>query len=211
MIFKDRQDAGRQLVKELKEFKNKKDTIVVALPRGGVVLGYEVAKALDAPLDIVAPRKIGSPENDEFAIGAITEDGEFITNDETSDIPKDYLKKEIAKQVGEVERRLKIYRQDLEPRIFKNKTVILVDDGMATGLTMKAAIKTAKSRGAKQIIIAIPVSARDTLDRVKPMVDKVVCIEAPLFFGAVGEFYEEFSQTPDQEVIDCLKKAREQK
>lgn len=211
MVFRNRQDAGKKLARVLEQYKNAKNTIILALPRGGVVVGFEIALALNLPLDLVVPRKIGAPGNPEYAIGAITEEGEGIFNKseiKALGINKEYLDSEVVKEKKEAERRLRAYRGDRPPLVLTDKTVILIDDGIATGLTMRAAIKSVKKKGASQIIVAVPVSARDSLEIIKKEVDKVVCLHVPLFFGAVGAFYEEFAQTEDAEVIQLMQKAR---
>jgi putative phosphoribosyl transferase len=210
MIFKDRIDAGQKLAKALEKYKNAKDTVILALPRGGVVTGFEVAKELNLPLDIVVPRKIGAPGNPEFAIGAITETGEGIFDEETIKtygISKEYIENETKKEKAEAERRLKLYRGERPCLVLKDKTVILLDDGLATGLTMRAAIKTVKAYEPKKIIAAFPVGASDSIEILKSEADEVVYLDAPFFFGAVGAFYEEFGQTTDGEVIELLRKA----
>lgn len=210
MIFKDRRDAGRRLAKKLEKYKGKKDTIILGLPRGGVVVADEVAQALGLPLDLVVPRKIGAPGNPEYAIGAITEDGEGIFNEEVVreyGMSREYLKKEIEKEKKEAKRRLKVYRGKRPPlSTLKSKTTILIDDGIATGLTMKAAIRSVKKKGATKVVVAVPVAARDSLLEIKKEVDEVISLYTPIFFGAVGAFYEEFSQTEDSEVIEIMKK-----
>lgn len=210
MIFKNRVKAGEKLAAALGKFKNAPATIIIALPRGGVVVGYEAAKTLNLPLDIIVPRKIGAPGNPEFAIGAITETGEGIFDEMTVGaygITESYLQNEIKKEKAEAVRRLKLYRGTRPPLNLKNKTVILVDDGLATGLTMRAAIKTAKKSGAEKIIVAVPVTSPEAVEIIKKEVDEVIYLEAPAFFGAVGSFYEKFEQTADDEVIDLLKQS----
>lgn len=207
-MFRDRIDAGRQLAAALKAYKDKKDVIVIALPRGGVVVGAEVSWALGAPLDIVVPRKIGAPGNEEFAIGAIAETGEGIFNDAviaTYGISKDSIAEAVAKERAEAERRMRVYRGNRPPLDLHGKVVLLVDDGIATGLTMKAAVASARKRDAERIVVAVPVGAPDSIDELKKIVDTVVCLHAPEFFGAVGQFYEHFDQTTDEEVIEKLK------
>ena len=209
MTFKNRADAGQKLAKILGKYQKAANTVVIALPRGGVVVGFEVAKILNLPLDIVVPRKIGAPGNPEFAIGAITETGEGIFDETTIaayDITKSYLEHEVAKEKAEAERRLKLYRGSRLPLDLKNKTVIIADDGLATGLTMRAAIKTIKKMNAAKIVVAIPITPPDTAELIKKEIDEIIYLDAPPFFGAVGAFYEEFGQTTDEEVIDLLKK-----
>ncbi len=208
MIFKNRAEAGEELAADLDNFKSKPDTIILALPRGGVVVGYEVAKILNLPLDIVVPRKISAPGNPEFAIGAITETGEGVFDEMTVGaygITESYLQNEIKEEKAEAERRLKLYRSNREPLDLKNKIAIIVDDGLATGLTMRAAIKTVKNLGAKKIIVAIPITSPEAAEIIKKEVDEIIYLEAPAFFGAVGSFYHEFPQITDEEVIDLLK------
>jgi len=210
MLFKNRVEAGQKLAETLGKFKDAKDTIILSLPRGGVVVGYEVARALNLPLDIVVPRKIGAPGNPEFAIGAITEQGVGIFEEMAIGaygITESYLQNEIKKEKAEAKRRLKLYRDARLPLDLKNKTVILVDDGLATGLTMRAAIKTVKKLGANKIIVTVPVTSPEAAELVKKEVDEIIYLEAPAFFGAVGSFYEEFGQTTDEEVIELLKKS----
>lgn len=192
----------------LKKYNNSPNTIILALPRGGVVVGYEVAKKLNLPLDIVVPRKIGAPANPEFAIGAITEQGVGVFDEMiigAYGITESYLQNEIKKEKAEAERRQKLYRGGRPPLDLKNKTVIIVDDGLATGLTMRAAVKSIKKSGTAKIIVAIPVTSPEAAELVKKEVDEIIYLEAPAFFGAVGSFYEEFGQTTDEEVIDLLK------
>ncbi|MFH2136601.1 MAG: phosphoribosyltransferase [Patescibacteria group bacterium] len=212
MIFKNRLEAGQKLALTLDKFKDKPDTIILALPRGGVIVGYEIARKLNLPLDIVVPRKIGAPENPEFAIGAITETGEGVFDEITIGaygITESYLQNEIKKEKAEAERRLKLYRGSRPALNLKNKTAILVDDGLATGLTMRAAIKSVKRLGAAKIVAATPVTSPEAAELVKKEVDEIIYLEAPAFFGAVGSFYEKFGQTTDDEVIDLLKKSGE--
>jgi putative phosphoribosyl transferase len=170
-------------------------------------LGYEIAKELNLPLDVVVPRKVGAPGNEEFAVGAITEQGDYVPNPDAGHISEKHLEKEIEKEKKEAGRRLKLYRPGMGDRDFKNKVIILVDDGIATGLTMEAGIKTLKSMGAKEIIIAVPVSAEDSQKRLHRQVDRIICLDIPMFFASVGQFYEKFDQTKDEEVIDLMKKA----
>jgi len=212
MIFKDRTAAGEKLAEALTQYKNAQDTIILALPRGGVAVGFEVARALNLPLDIVVPRKIGAPGNPEFAIGAITETGEGIFDEQTITaygISQNYINETVKEEKAEALRRLKTYRGSRPPLNLTGKTVVIVDDGLATGLTMRAAIKTIKNKNAKKIIVAIPVGPPDTIETIKKEADGVVCLDTPVFFGAVGAFYEEFGQTTDEEVIELLKKAEE--
>ncbi|OGY42076.1 MAG: hypothetical protein A2Y82_02305 [Candidatus Buchananbacteria bacterium RBG_13_36_9] len=210
MTFEDRADAGQKLAAKLIQYKNQKDALILALPRGGVVTAFEIARDLNLPLDIVVPRKIGAPQNEEYAIGAITESGEGIFNQEaiaSLNITKDYLEQTIAKEKKEAQRRLETYRQDRPPLNLSAKAVIIIDDGIATGLTMRAAIKSIREKKAKKIIVAVPVSAQDSLKTIKEEADEVICLHAPLFFGAVGAFYKDFRQTTDEEVIDLMKKS----
>jgi len=208
MLFRDRVDAGRQLADRLKQYANQAEVIVLGLPRGGVVTAAAVAKALKLPLDIIVPRKIGAPGNPEFAIGAVGETGEVILDERVVklfDIPAAYIESVATAERAEAERRLRVYRANLPPRELKDKTAILVDDGVATGATMRAAVRSVEAQGAKKIIVATPVIAADTLALLEREADAVVYVEAPADFGAVGRFYEKFDQTSDEEVVALLK------
>jgi len=205
MSFRDREDAGRRLAAALSAYRRKPDVVVVALPRGGVVLGRIVADALAAPLDLVVPRKIGAPNNEEYAIGAITEEGDAVWNEaERALAGDDYLKGEVAKQQAEAKRRLGLYRAGLPPRDLKDKTVVIVDDGVATGHTLRAAIKTVNAAAPARVVAAVPVAPGDSAARLRSEVDEMVVLETPLLFGAIGSFYDEFGQVGDEEVVKLM-------
>lgn len=207
MLFEDRADAGKKLAAALKAYENKPNTLVIALPRGGVVVGYEVAHQLHLPLDIVVPRKIGAPLNPEFAIGAITETGEVILSQaliKELGVTESFLKSAMEKEREIAQQRLNSYRKGRPPRILKDRHVILVDDGLATGSTMRAAIKTVRAQQAKEIVLAVPVAPPDTLQKIEKEVDKTICLEAPYVFYAVGQFYRSFEQTSDDEVMELM-------
>jgi putative phosphoribosyl transferase len=205
-FFVDRIDSGKRLAYALKNFSGKKG-IVLAIPRGGVVVGYMIAKTLNLPLDVIIPRKIGAPDNPELAIGAVAEDGTTIL-DETLikylGVSREYIIEETERQKQEIKRRLKLYRQDTSYPDLKGLDVIVVDDGIATGSTMKAALASVKNRGAASITVAVPVGPPSTIKELEKMADQVVCIHTPEFFQAIGEFYKDFNQTSDEEVIDLL-------
>lgn len=206
MIFRDREDAARQMVTPLEPFRAAPNTIILALPRGGVVLGRILADALQLPLDIVVPRKIPAPENEEYAIGAITETGEPIWNTtEHARISDEYAKRVILEEQTEAKRRLALYRPKGEPRNLLGKTVLVIDDGIATGLTMRAAIATIRQEGAARIIIAVPVCPPDTKMILQKDVDECIVLDTPEYFGAIGNFYERFPQVEDETVIKLLK------
>lgn len=208
MIYKDRKDAGIQLASRLTRYKDREDVIVLALPRGGVVIGYEVAKALNCPLDIIIIRKIGFPGQPELAIGAVSETGTVVLNEDiisTYRIPEDYIEKEISKQNNEILRRIAFYRGGKGIPPLEGKIVILVDDGVATGATMKAAISTLKKEKIVRLVAALPVSSEDAEEKIKKMVDEWVCPETPSWFTAVGSFYQDFTQVSDEEVVELLK------
>lgn len=212
MYFRDRIDAGEALAEALEEYRDVEDGVVIGLPRGGVPVAYEVAKALNLPLDIVCPRKIGAPMNAEYAIGAITETGEGEMNEEViaqMGVSEEYIKSEIESEKAEANHRLLAYRAGMPPRDLKDKVVLIVDDGLATGSTMKAAIHSVRAEGARKIVMAVPVSPPDTLLKFENLVDDAICLEAPPFFRAVGQFYEIFGQTSDDEVIELMKLANE--
>ncbi len=209
MPFKNREDAGKQLAEKLIEYKDRENVIVISLPRGGVVLGRVIADALRAPLDIVVPRKIGAPENDEYAIGAITESGDAVWNEsEKERYGEEILSIIMKKEQKEARRRLDVYRKGLPPRVMKEKKVILVDDGIATGLTMRAAIQTVKAEHPQKIIVAIAGGPQDTIDVLRREVDELVALEIPPFFSAVGQLYEDFPQVEDNQVVALLNSGR---
>lgn len=213
MYFRDRIHAGEQLATELIKYKDIEDGIVIGLPRGGVPVAFEVARTLHLPLDIVCPRKIGAPFNPEYAIGAITETGEGEFNQyaiSSLDVSEEYIQEEVQKEKAQAQHRLELYRKGLPSRTLKNKVVFLVDDGIATGSTMRAAIRSVRGEGAQKIIMAVPVSPPDAFREISGMVDEAVCLETPSFFQAVGQFYEQFGQTADEEVIELMKLANEQ-
>jgi putative phosphoribosyl transferase len=207
MLFKDRQDAGKQLVAHLLKYKNQSDAVVLGLARGGVVTASEIAKGLHLPLDVIVVRKIGAPGNEELAIGAITEQGDGIFNDHLIGllgVPSDYLKKEIERQKRILKERLGLYRGKSSPLNLKDKTVLLVDDGIATGASIRVAIAAMLHTGVKKIIIAVPVAASESLKKISKEVDEVVCLSTPVFFESVGSFYRIFDQTTDEEVMRLL-------
>jgi putative phosphoribosyl transferase len=211
MIFKDRKDAGKKLVPKLEQYRGNKDAIVLGLPRGGVVTAFEVAEALKLPLDVMAPRKIGAPDNPEFAIGAISEEGEGVFDPKTIslyNISQEYIERETKKEKEEALHRLKYFRGARAPLDLSGKTAILIDDGVATGATMRAAVKSAKAKKANKIIVAIPTIAPDSLKLIQGEVDEVVYLDTPKFFAAVGQFYEVFPQTEDEEVVSLMEKSR---
>ncbi len=202
-MFKDRKEAGQKLTDKLKKYQNQKDTLVLAIPRGGVVVALEIAKGLNLPLDIVVVRKIGAPQDPEFAIGAVDEEGNIVKNLEV-EVSKEYLAKEAQKEKEEIKRRLKEYRGNKKEPDLEGKTIILVDDGIATGLTTIAAINFLKLKKTKEIILATPVIAKDALEKIKGKALKVYYLAAPELFFAVGQFYDFFPQTEDLEVKNIL-------
>ena len=212
-FFTDRVDAGKRLASALKDFSGK-NGIVLAIPRGGVVVGFEIARALNLPLDVIIPRKIGAPENPELAIGAVAEDGTAILDNQLIKylgVSKEYVEIETKRQKHEIGRRLKLYRQDSSYPNLKGLDVIVVDDGIATGSTMKAALASVKNRGAASVTVAVPVGPPSTIEELKNTADRVVCLYTPEYFQAIGEFYTDFSQTPDEEVIMLLKRKQTKK
>lgn len=206
-MFKDRVDAGVQLASRLKEYKGKEAVLVLALPRGGVVTGYEIAKSLNVPLDIVIVRKIGFPGQPELGIGAVSETGTTVMNENIISaygISKEYIEREMSKQKEEISRRVKLYRKGKRLSGLEGKTVILVDDGVATGATMKVAIATLKEEKLKKLIVALPVAPPGTAEEIEKMVDEFICIETPDDFMAVGSYYYDFTQVSDEEVVELL-------
>ena len=207
MIFKDRATAADLLSDELKAYKDIKNGIIIGLPRGGVVTAAIIAKALNLPLDVICPRKIRAPFNAEFALGSVTINDIGYLNEELIEallVSDAYLKKEIEERQIEARSRLKTYRKNKLPLDLKNKTVILVDDGLATGATIMAAISEVKKSKATRVIVAIPIASPDALKLVKNKVDDFVCLYSSPAFYTVGQFYENFDQTEDAEVIKLL-------
>ncbi len=207
MLFQDRRDAGRQLVPSLCKYKGQTDVVVLGLARGGVVTAHEVASGLGAALNVVVVRKIGAPGNEELALGAIAEHSEGIFNEQligVLGVSQEHLKKEVGRQRKILNDRLELYRGSISAPSIKGKIVILVDDGIATGASMRVAIKSVRDAGAKKIVLAVPVAAPDSLRKMQKEVDEVVCLLSPVFFEAVGGFYKQFEQTSDQEVIHLL-------
>lgn len=212
MVFQDRTDAGRRLAQKLMPFQGA-STIVLALPRGGVVVGYEVAQALRAPLDVIITHKIPAPGNPEYAIGAVAENGEAQLNHaeiRALGISQGYIERETRAQLEEIGRRKQLYRGDRPLPSLKGRTVIIVDDGVATGYTMMAAIKAVKAEQPGKVIVAVPVGPAETVDELAEMADEVVVISTPVPFFAVGAFYRSFEQTPDADVQMILERARRQ-
>lgn len=207
MIFRDRTHAGEELAKKLLKYKGALNAVILALPRGGVAVGAEIARRLNLPLDIVVPRKIGAPGNPEYAIGAITETGEGIMNEEeVKYVDKKWLQNEIEREKKEAERRIKTYRAGRPAKNIKNKTVIIVDDGVATGYTMRAAVSAVRTRGPKNLIIAVPHGARDSIKALRREADEVYTLDEPILYGAVGQYYVSFPQVSDEEVINLMSK-----
>lgn len=206
-MFRDRIEAGKLLGNALAFLKGKKDVIVLAIPRGGVPVGKEVAEMIGAPLDIVITRKVGAPGNPELAVGAVTQDGEMILDEKLVrmlGVSKDYLKREAARQVEEIRLRKEKYRGKRPFPKLEGKTVVIVDDGIATGSTIKAAIQTVKKTNPAVIIVASPVGPPDTVAELSESVDRVVCLSTPEYFEAIGQFYEEFPQVDDVTVKSIL-------
>lgn len=202
-IFKNRNEAGRRLAEKLAEMKGT-DSIVLAIPRGGVIVAKEIARELGLPLDIIVTRKIGAPGNEEYAIGAIDISGNGIFNEtEKALVDKKWLEHKILAERKEAERRWNTYRKDKGPLDLHGKTAIIVDDGIATGLTMEVAIDYVKREGAQKIIVAVPVASPDTVHKLENKAE-VRVLETPAFFSAVGEWYENFPQVSDTEVVEAL-------
>jgi putative phosphoribosyl transferase len=215
VLFRDRTDAAKQLAERLYWLKNeiqenKSSVVIVAVPRGGVVIGNIIASQLGAKLDLVVSRKIGAPFNPELAIGAVMPDGSYFLNDvaEMMNVSQDYIESQIEKEVKEIDRRLIEFRGDREYyNELEDKIVVLVDDGIATGATILASAKWIKDKhNCKQLIIAVPLAPGEILEDLKRVADKVIVLHTPEPFGAVGRFYHDFNQVSDNEVKEMMKK-----
>ena len=206
--FRDRTEAGRELAAALEHLRGE-DVVVLGVPRGGVTVAAEVAEALEAPLDVLMAHKLGAPFQQELAIGAVVSgvpepliDREAI---EALMIPEAYLEHEAKRQQEELERRVRLFRGDLPPRDLKGKTVVLIDDGIATGYTIRAALEGLRRSGARRLIVAVPVAPEETVEWLQALADEVVALQMPAPFYAVGAWYEDFGQVEDEEVIALLK------
>ncbi len=205
MLFKDRR---KKLAEKLIKYANQNDVIVVGLPRGGVVVAYEIAKRLNLPLDIIASRKIGMPGQPEFAVGAVTADGKEVfdlRSIKSFGLERGDLEKSIEAERQEAQRRMTAYRPGRDMLNLRDKTVILVDDGIATGMTMQATYLSAKNYGAKKIIIAVPVIPRDQIKEFERLSEELIYLESPINFGAISIFYQDFAQVEDDTVIKLMK------
>jgi predicted phosphoribosyltransferase len=209
--YHDRHDAGERLATELVQYAGRDDVVVLALPRGGIPVGYEVARALDAPLDVFVVRKLGVPGPEELAIGAIASGGARVLNDDVVQmhhVTGEQLDMVMRMEEAELARREQQYRGTRPFPDLRGKTVILVDDGLATGATMRAAIGALRNEGPSRIVVAVPVAAPEVCRQFRSIADEIVCAVTPDPFYAVGLWYEDFSQTTDEEVHDLLARAR---
>ena len=211
MRFRDRADAGRRLAGKLTHLKDRRP-IVLALPRGGVAVGFEIAQVLAAPLDIVLVRKIGVPWQPELALGAVSDGAEaetFIDPELARELPlpERYVEEETARQLAEIERRRKIYCDGRAPLEIKGCTVIVVDDGIATGATMRVALRAVRRRGPARLVLAVPVAPPETLVELGKESDETICLDREPMLGAIGFYYDDFHQVSDTEVVDLLNRA----
>ena len=205
--FRDRVDAGRVLARKLDRYRGRPDLLVLALPRGGVPVAFEVARELGAPLDVFVVRKLGMPGHEEYAIGAIASGGVRIINEEAITafgVTDDEIEAVTAAESAELERRERRYRDGRPPPEIAGKTVILVDDGLATGSTMRAAVEALREEGPARLVVAVPTAAPETCQEIGRLVDDMVCAMTPEPFYAVGLWYDDFGQTTDEEVHDLL-------
>ena len=211
--FANRSEAGRLLAEKLEKYAGRDDVIVLGLPRGGVPVAYEVAKRLGAPLDVFIVRKLGVPGFEELAAGAIATGSVRVLNEDViRAIPHAdaAIEAVTAREAAELERREQTYREGRPPPELRNRIVILVDDGLATGATMRAAVKALRQSGAAKIVVAVPVGPPDTCREVKQEADETICLSTPEFFQAVGQYYEDFSQTSDEDVRQLLGQAEQE-
>jgi len=208
--FRDRAEAGRKLAEKLVAYAGRPDVLVLALPRGGVPVGYEVARVLEAPLDVFVVRKLGVPGHEELAMGAVASGGAWVLNDDVVgalSIPDRVIRAVAARELQELARRERLYRDDRPPPDVRGRTVILVDDGLATGSTMRAAVAALRRLEPARLIVAVPTAAPSTCAEFSDEVDECICCIMPDPFYAVGVWYEDFSQTTDEQVRDLLERA----
>jgi len=210
-LFRDRRDAGRRLADKLAAYANRPDVIVLALPRGGVPVAYEVARRLVAPMDVFVVRKLGVPGYEELAMGAVATGGVRVLNDQLVEhlgIPDQMIDAVASRERQELARRERLYRGSRPPPDVRGRTVILVDDGLATGATMFAAIEALRNQNPARIVVAVPTASPDTCEEMKQKADEVICAITPEPFHAVGRWYRDFSQTTDEEVAALLAQPR---
>lgn len=206
MVFSDRKDAGRRLAEVLRSYRDE-NVLVLGIPRGGVIVAAEVAKALNAPLDVIIPRKIGAPFNEELALGAAAPDGTVIFDERALsflNLREIDLKEQINREMAEMERRTRYYRKGRGALDCRGKTVILIDDGIATGMTAKAALRSLRKQEPASLVLAVPVASREAAAELHSHVDNLICLHIPGTFYAVGQFYKDFRQSTDEEVITAL-------
>ncbi|MFQ5493353.1 MAG: phosphoribosyltransferase [Candidatus Dojkabacteria bacterium] len=211
MIFNDRKQAGGLLAKKLTKYKDQKETLILAIPRGALEIGYELHKALNLPLDVVITKKIGDPYNKEFAIGAVNSDGQVVLDEGTVErlgISETYIERQTTKITKAIKDKLRLLRNTEHGVDVKDKTIIVTDDGLATGFTMLAAVKYLKSNGAKKIIVAVPVGHPETIARLKKIADEVTVFLIPEALGAISVFYYNFPQVTDEEAKSFLDRAK---
>ncbi|OGG58789.1 hypothetical protein A3C86_03405 [Candidatus Kaiserbacteria bacterium RIFCSPHIGHO2_02_FULL_49_16] len=211
-MFKDRSDAGQKLAEKLARYRGS-DAVVLSLPRGGVVVGREIARTLGLPLDIIAIRKIGHPFSPEYAIGAVDDKKAVLLNDsETESVNQAWLADEIEREIQEAKRRVKAYRGPRKPVSIPGKVALIVDDGIATGLTMRLAVRSVRAQSPERIVVAVPIAPVETINNLRKEADEVVILEPPEeFLGVVGAHYIEFKQVEDAEVIRLLSEDQQEK
>ena len=212
-LFNDRRDAGTKLAQKLSAYANRSDVVVLALPRGGVPVAYEVALALNAPLDIFTVRKLGLPGHEELAMGAIATGGARVINQDvvrSFNIPQGVVEAVAKQELTELERRERVFRGDRMMREIHDKTAILIDDGLATGASMQAAIMGLRAKHPARIVVAVPTAPSETCEAFKKLVDEMICATSPEPFYGVGQWYEDFSQVTDEEVQTLLEQASQQ-
>ena len=208
-LFRDRKEAGRSLANRLSKYKKAENILILALPRGGVPVGFEVAKSLKVPLNVFITRKLRFPDSPELAVGALAENGEIFLNKELIDYcPKEYLEKEISYQKEEIKRRQILYRGGMELPTLTGKEVILIDDGVATGATMIASICALKASGVKKLIVAVPVAPPEIVEELSRLADELIIPYTPSPFIAVGVHYSDFRQVSDEEVKEGIEKIK---
>ncbi len=208
--FRDREDAGRQLAERLVGYRGE-ELVIFVLPRGGVPVGYEVSHALEAPLEVFIARKLGAPNQPELGIGAVAQDGSRVLNErivQEIGVSEEYIERIAAEETAEAERRLELFRGDRPEPEVRGQTAILVDDGIATGVTTRAAIEALRRRGPRRLVLAVPVCAAQPAESLRQEVDELICLEAPSDLMAIGLWYRDFEQVPDEEVIELLERAQ---